>query len=73
MQLSSQEAYRIFFPQYSDVVGINEMCEMLGGISKKAGYKLLHNGEVASFRLGKEYKIPKMNIIAYLQKNITAN
>ncbi|MDL2325391.1 helix-turn-helix domain-containing protein [Ruminococcaceae bacterium OttesenSCG-928-A16] len=46
------------------------MCEMLGGISKKAGYKLLHSGEVPSFRLGKEYKIPKMNIIAYLQRNI---
>lgn len=73
MQLSSQEAYRVFFPHYRDVVGINEMCEMLGGISKKAGYKLLRSGEVGSFRLGKEYKIPKMNVIAYLQKNITVS
>lgn len=66
MTLSTQEAYNTFFPSYGDVVGVPEMCDMLGGASKKAVYGLLRAGTVGSFRLGKEYKIPKINIITYV-------
>ncbi len=66
MTISIQEAYNTFFPDYGDVVGVPEMCTMLGGASKKTVYGLLRTGKVGSFRLGKEYKIPKINIIVFL-------
>ncbi|WP_418793863.1 helix-turn-helix domain-containing protein [Paenibacillus phytohabitans] len=42
------------------------MCEMLGGISTKTAYKLLHENEISHFKIGRIYKIPKINILLYL-------
>ncbi len=60
--------YQHRFEAYDDVVGVEEMCAMLGGISKKSCYMLLRTRTVGSFKLGKDYKIPKINIIDYLQQ-----
>ena len=54
------------FEKYPDVVDVDDLCEMLGGISKKLAYKLLGNKEIKSIRIGREYKIPKPYIIDYL-------
>jgi len=59
-------AYQTFFTTYPDVVDIDQMCKMLGGIGKKAGYKLLKNGEIKCLRVGKKYRIPKKHILEYL-------
>ncbi len=59
--------YHQRFIGYDDVVGVDEMCAMLGGISRKSCYKLLRSKAVGNFKLGKDYKIPKINIISYLQ------
>jgi len=60
--------YHRRFADYDDVVGVEEMCAMLGGISRKSCYKLLRCKTVGSFKLGKDYKIPKLNVIDYLQQ-----
>lgn len=54
------------FDKYPDVVAVDELCEMLGGISKKLAYKLLGAQEIKSVRIGREYKIPKLCVIDYL-------
>lgn len=54
------------FEKYPDVVAVDDLCEMLGGISKKLAYKLLGNQEIKSIRIGREYKIPKPCVIDYL-------
>jgi excisionase family DNA binding protein len=54
------------FNSYKDVVGVDELCLMLNGISRKLAYKLLKNGEIQSIRIGREYKIPKIKVIEYL-------
>lgn len=64
--INQQEAYDLFFHNYPDVVNIAEMCEMLGGISNKSAYKLLHENKISHFRIGRTYKIPKINILLYL-------
>ncbi|NLW79133.1 MAG: helix-turn-helix domain-containing protein [Ruminococcaceae bacterium] len=64
--------YHHRFAGYDDVVGVEEMCAMLGGISRKSCYKLLHSKAVGNFKLGKDYKIPKINIISYLQRVVNA-
>lgn len=54
------------FDKYPDVVAVDELCEMLGGISRKLAYKLLGAQEIKSVRIGREYKIPKLCVIDYL-------
>lgn len=55
------------FNNYPDVVDVNQLQEMLGGnISKKLLYKLLKNQEIKNRKIGREYRIPKINIIEYL-------
>ena len=40
---------------------------MLGGISIKTGYKLLKSGKVKSLIVGRQYRIPKLYILEYLE------
>ena len=54
------------FSDYPDVVGIEQMCLMLGGIGRKTAYELLHSGEIHFMKIGKSFKIPKVCIIEYL-------
>ena len=54
------------FEKYPDIVSVPELCEMLGGISKKLAYKLLAEGKVFSVKVGRTYKIPKESVIAYM-------
>ena len=49
----------IMFEKYPDVVEVNQLREMLGGISRKLAYKLLSEKEIHSVRIGRTYKIPK--------------
>lgn len=39
---------------------------MLGGISTKTGYKMLRENKIKSYKIGRTYKISKINIIMYL-------
>ena len=61
------------FEKYPDVVEVKELCQMLGGISKKLAYRLLANGEIFSVRVGRSYKIPKMSVIAQLTGNVLSD
>ena len=49
------------------VVDVKTMCEMLGGISTKTGYKLLKTGKIKHFKIGRAYYITKYHILTYLQ------
>ena len=64
--MNPQEAYQVMFCQFPDVVNVEQMCEMLGGISTKTGYRLLREGAIRSFVVGRRYRIPKINILEYL-------
>ena len=53
------------FASYPDVVSIDQLKEMLGiGIS--LAYKLVKQNYIRSRRVGREYKIPKANVIEYI-------
>lgn len=64
--MKAQDAYKIFFREYPDVVTVEQMCEMLGGISTKTGYRLLKSGAIKSLTIGNRYRIPKIHILEYL-------
>ncbi|AJG98290.1 DNA-binding protein [Clostridium beijerinckii] len=65
--INENNAYSLLFREYSDVVNIKEMCEMLGGISTKTGYKILRENKINHFKIGRAYKIPKISILIYLK------
>lgn len=54
------------FEGYPDVVEVEDLRQMLGGISRKLAYKLLAENEIRSVRVGRAYKIPKVCVINYL-------
>ncbi len=62
---SIKENYQIMFTSYPDVVNINQLKEMLG-IGITLAYRLVKKNTIKSIKVGREYKIPKTNIIAYL-------
>ena len=54
------------FENYPDVVEVEDLRKMLGGISKRLAYKLLAEQEIRSVRVGRAYKIPTICVIEYL-------
>ncbi len=61
-----KENYSIMFTNYPDIVNIEQMRKMLGGIGVSLAYKLLKQRKIKSIKIGREYKIPKSCIIQYL-------
>lgn len=61
-----KNAYGELFKSYPDVVDVDMLCAMLGGISKKLAYRLLGEGSIKSVKIGRTYKIPKLYIAEYL-------
>lgn len=61
----NQDNYHLLFQEYPDIVNVEQMSEMLH-ISKKTAYRLLKNHEIEALLIGRNYKIPKVNIIKYL-------
>ncbi len=57
------------FEAYPDVVEVDDLCKMLGGISRKLAYRLLADQEIKSVRIGRTYKIPKVCVIDYLMRS----
>jgi excisionase family DNA binding protein len=64
--LKTNEAYTLLFTDYPDVVNIKQLCEMLGGIGEKTGYRLLHTGKIKYFTIGRSYRISKIHVIDYI-------
>lgn len=60
-----KENYQIMFTSYPDLVNIIQLKDMLG-IGINLAYKLIRNKSILAFKIGREYKIPKINIINYL-------
>lgn len=54
------------FDKYPEVVEVDDLRKMLGGISKKLAYRLLTDQEIQAVKVGRTYKIPKVCVIEYL-------
>lgn len=58
------------FKKYPDVVNIQQLCEMLGGICTKTAYTLLKTESIKYFKIGNKYMIPKCCIIEYIKSSM---
>jgi excisionase family DNA binding protein len=57
--------YRAMFREYPDALTPGQVRQMLG-IGQRMTYRLLRGGEIASVRMGKLYRVPKVAVIDYL-------
>lgn len=64
--------YNNIFTEYPDIVSRKDMQNMLG-IGNNTAFNLLNSGEINSIRIGNTHKIPKINIIAFLNKHTLQN
>ena len=62
-----KENYEMMFTSYPDLVNIVQLKEMLG-IGITLAYRLVKNNTMPAFKIGREDKIPKRNIISYLTR-----
>ena len=70
-----REKYTRLFAKYSDVVELNDVRKMLGGVSDSYVHPLLQKGAIKCFRLGngKIYKIPKEYLIDFVVSDAYQN
>lgn len=61
-----KETYTLMFIDYPDIVNLVQMRKMLGGISNTLAYRMLREKKIKSKKVGREYKIPKVNVIKYV-------
>lgn len=57
------------FADYPDVVDVSGLRAMLGNIGRQTAYELVRKGTIKAIKIGKLYRIPKINVIAFLTKN----
>lgn len=55
------------FSKYPDIVNIKQLRQMLGGIGVTLSYRLLKQEKIKAKKVGRDYRIPKINVINYLQ------
>lgn len=55
------------FTEYPNIVNTKQVQEMIGA-GRNTVLKLLSSGEIQSIKIGKNYKIPKIYIIDYLNR-----
>lgn len=60
-----KENYQMMFTSYPDLVTIKQLTKMLG-IGVTLAYRLVQNNTIQALKVGRAYRIPKRNIIAYL-------
>ena len=69
MNNNKKEAlYKYMFPEYPDVVSINQLRKILG-ISRHLAYDLVTTQKIYSLRIGNSFKIPKVCVVDYIIEN----
>lgn len=53
--------------QYEDIMSVEDLCEVFK-VGRGRIYELLQSKQIQGFRLGKNWKIPKIAVIDYIKK-----
>ena len=66
VDISKQEIYRIVFKDYPDILDVKQVSTLLG-VSTKTVYRLLREGTLDSLKIGREFRVPKVNVMKYVK------
>ena len=64
MEPSKQELYKTVFKDYPDVMDVKQVSHLLD-VSTKTVYKLIRDGSLSSLKVGREFRIPKVELMRY--------
>ena len=65
-QSNRPKTYNKLLSSYPEIMNIDQMCDALGGISTRTGYKLLKEVKIKSIKVGREYRIIKTYVTDFL-------
>ena len=63
----NHNAYSRMFRAYPDALSLKDLSKMFG-VSTKQASKLIHDGKIAAVKVGREYRIAKINAIKFLSQ-----
>ena len=66
MESVERNMYQSAFKDYPDVLDVKQVSEILN-VSTKTIYRLLRVGEIGSLKIGREFRIPKVNLLRYMR------
>lgn len=55
--------------QYEDIMDVNDLCEVFR-VGRGRVYELLQTNQISGFRLGRNWRIPKLSVINYIESQI---
>lgn len=64
MVIDNKHIYKLVFKNYPDILNIKQVSTILG-VSKKTVYNLIKKGVFSCIKVGREYRIPKVNVVQY--------
>ena len=64
--LSVREIYQNILHDYPDILDVSQVSTILG-VSSKTVYRLLNEGSLASLKIGRAFKIPKLYVLQYIK------
>ena len=64
--MTLNEAKKTMFLEYPDVVTTAQLAEMLGVGTENTARKMIQQYKLPFFRVGREYRIPKIVVIEFL-------
>jgi len=66
MEMNTQEIYCIVLKDYPDILDVKQVSVILG-VSTKTVYRLLRENTIKSLKIGREFRIPKVNVMKYVK------
>jgi len=66
MEMNTQEIYCIVLKDYPDILDVKQVSVILG-VSTKTVYRLLRENAIKSLKVGREFRIPKVNVMKYVK------
>ena len=70
--IKPEKSFIVRFEEFPELVSIKQLRNMLG-ISNDVAYEMVKSGTIRSFKIGKKYRVPKSNIIEYVEKQLQIN
>ena len=63
--LTAEEAYRVMYEGYTEILSVNDICKMLG-IGRRRAYLLINSGQIKRIPCGRNIKVAKVAVIYYV-------
>ena len=58
-----------YFENVDEILNLDQFCDLLD-IGKSTGYKLLRNGKIRGFKIGKVWKVPVKSVEEFVKGKI---